>query len=148
MPNSAKNFFTPEQQDDIKQAILNAELNTSGEIRVHIQKKCKGDVLDRAAHIFKSIGMDKTTSKNGVLFYVAIENRSFAILGDSGINAVVPADFWESTKILMINHFREGRFAEGIVAGIEKAGEQLKEHFPYQRDDINELNDEISFDNN
>lgn len=148
MPNSAKNFFTPEQQDDIKQAILNAELNTSGEIRVHIQKKCKGDILDRAAHIFKSIGMDKTIAKNGVLFYVAIENRSFAILGDSGINAVVPVDFWESTKMLMINHFREGRFAEGIVAGIEKAGEQLKEHFPYQRDDVNELNDDISFDNN
>lgn len=148
MPNSAKNFFTPEQQDDIKQAILNAELNTSGEIRVHIQKNCKGDILDRAANVFKSIGMDKTTSHNGVLFYVAIENRSFAIIGDSGINAVVPVDFWESTKKLMINHFREGRFSEGLVAGIEKAGEQLKEHFPYQRDDVNELNDDISFDNN
>jgi len=148
MPTSAKNFFTPEQQEDIKQAILNAELNTSGEIKVHIQKKCKGDILDRAANIFKTIGIDNTIAKNGVLFYVAIENRSFAIIGDSGINAVVPTDFWESTKKLMINHFREGRFTEGLVAGIEKAGEQLKKHFPYQKDDINEISDDISFDNN
>ncbi|MGE5382372.1 MAG: TPM domain-containing protein [Omnitrophica WOR_2 bacterium] len=148
MPNSAKNFFTPEQQDDIKEAILNAELNTSGEIRVHIQKKCTGDILDCAADVFKLIGMDKTAARNGVLFYVAIENRSFAIIGDSGINLVVPTDFWESTKMLMINHFREGRFAEGLVEGIAKAGEQLKKHFPYQKGDTNELSDEISFDNN
>lgn len=148
MPTSAKNFFSPEQQDDIKQAVLNAELNTSGEIRVHIQKKCKGDILDCAADIFKQLGMDKTASRNGVLIYVALENRSFAIIGDSGINAVVAPDFWESTKLLMINHFRENRFAEGLIAGIEKAGEQLKKHFPHQKDDVNELTDEISFDNN
>lgn len=148
MPNSARNFFTPEQQEDIKQAILNAELNTSGEIRVHVQKKCTGDILDCAADIFHKLGMDKTTAHNGVLIYVAVENRSFAIIGDSGINAVVPVDFWESTKKLMINHFRDGNFADGLVAGINKAGEQLKKHFPYQRDDVNELTDEISFDNN
>ncbi|HLO90273.1 MAG: TPM domain-containing protein [Chloroflexota bacterium] len=148
MPTSAKNFFSPEQQDDIKQAVLNAELNTSGEIRVHIQKKCKGDILDCAADIFKQLGMDKTAARNGVLIYVALENRSFAIIGDSGINAVVAPDFWESTKLLMINHFRENRFAEGLIAGIEKAGEQLKKHFPHQKDDVNELTDEISFDNN
>lgn len=148
MPNSAKNFFTPEQQDDILQAILNAELNTSGEIRVHIEKKCKGEILDCAAAIFKRLGMDKTAAHNGVLFYLAVENHSFAIIGDSGINAVVPPDFWESTKILMINYFREDKFAEGLVAGIEKAGQQLKTHFPYHKDDVNELSNEISFDNN
>lgn len=146
--NSAKSFFTSEQQEDIKQAILNAELNTSGEIRVHIQKKCKGDVLDCAAEVFKTIGMDKTTAHNGVLIYLALENRSFAIIGDSGINQVVPVDFWESTKSLMINEFREGKFTEGLIAGIAKAGEQLKKHFPYDKDDVNELTDEISFDNN
>jgi len=148
MPNTVKDFFTPEQQDDIRQAILNAELDTSGEIRVHLQKKCSGDILDCAADIFKSLGMDKTEARNGVLIYLAVDNRSFAIIGDSGINAVVPADFWESTKALMINHFREGRFAEGLVAGITKAGEQLKKHFPYMKGDVNELSDDISFDNN
>lgn len=148
MPNTAKKFFTPEQQDDIMQAILNAELNTSGEIRVHIQKKCTGDILDCASFIFKKLKMDKTEGRNGVLFYLALDSRSFAIIGDSGINAVVPPDFWESTKMLMINHFREGKFSEGLVAGIEMAGIQLKKHFPYQRDDKNELADDISFDEN
>ncbi len=147
MPNSARSFFTTEQQEDIKQAIQNAELNTSGEIRVHIQKKCKGDVLDCASAIFKQIGMDKTDSRNGVLIYLAIQNRSFAIIGDEGINAVVPVDFWESTKSLMINEFREGRFTEGLIAGIARAGEQLKKHFPYQKGDLNELSDDVSFDN-
>jgi uncharacterized membrane protein len=146
MPNSARSFFTAGQQEDIMQAILNAELNTSGEIRVHIQKKCTGDTLDCAADIFKKLGMDKTAARNGVLFFLALENHSFAIIGDSGINAMVPQDFWESTKMLMINHFREGRFTEGLVAGIDKAGEQLKKHFPYHKDDVNELKDEISFD--
>lgn len=146
MPDTVKSFFTPEQQDDIKQAILDAELNTSGEIRVHLQKKCTGEILDCAADIFKKLGMDKTALRNGVLIYLAIENNSFAIIGDSGINAVVPTDFWESTKLIMINHFREGRFTEGLVAAIEKAGEQLKKHFPYSKDDINELSDDISFD--
>lgn len=148
MPNSAKSFFTTQQQDDIKQAILDAELDTSGEIRVHIQKKCASDILDCAAEMFKNLGMEKTTARNGVLIYLAVENHSFAIIGDSGINAVVPVDFWESTKKLMINHFREGRFTEGLVAGIVKAGEQLKKHFPYHKDDVNELSDEISFDGN
>lgn len=148
MPHTAKNFFTQEQQEEIKQAILNAELDTSGEIRVHIQKKCNGEILDCAADVFKTLGMDKTSARNGVLIYVAVDNRSFAIIGDSGINAVVPADFWESTKQLIINHFREGRFAEGLIAGIMKAGEQLKIHFPYHKNDVNELTDDISFENN
>ncbi|MBW6490279.1 MAG: TPM domain-containing protein [Lentimicrobium sp.] len=148
MPQTAKNFFSKEQQDDIKQAILDAELNTSGEIRVHIETKCPGDVLERGAYIFKKLHMNETEQLNGVLFYISIRNRSFAIIGDSGINAVVPEDFWESTKSLIINHFREGKFTEGVVAGIQEAGLQLKKHFPFQSEDKNELSDEISFGSN
>lgn len=148
MPKTAKNFFTEDQKDDILQAIRDAELDTSGEIRVHIETKCKGDVLDCAAFIFKKLEMHKTAQRNGVLIYLSIQNRAFAIIGDSGINAVVPDDFWESTKILMINHFREGRFAEGLVEGISRAGLQLKKHFPHKSDDVNELSDELSFGNN
>ncbi|MDY0342904.1 MAG: TPM domain-containing protein [Lentimicrobium sp.] len=148
MPQSAKSFFTKDQQEDILQAILDAELNTSGEIRVHIENKCPGDILDRAAYIFKKLEMDRTKLKNGVLFYLATHNRSFAILGDSGINSVVPDNFWESTKVLMINHFREDHFAEGLIAGIQQAGLQLKKHFPYESDDVNELKDDISFGDN
>lgn len=145
MPKTARNFFSTEEKDDIKQAILDAELNTSGEIRVHIENKHKGDVLERAALIFKQLHMHQTKLNNGVLFYLSIQNRTFAIIGDSGIDAVVPEGFWESTKSLMINHFRDGYFTQGLVEGIQEAGAQLKKHFPYQMEDVNELSDEISF---
>jgi len=148
MPQTAKNFFTSEQQEDILQAVRDAELNTSGEIRLHIETKCKGDVLDCAAFIFKKLGMHKTDQRNGVLFYLSIENRTFAVIGDAGINAVVPENFWESTKQLMINQFRENRFTEGLIEGISQAGLQLKKHFPYKTNDLNELPDELSFGNN
>jgi len=102
-------------------------------------------VLDRAAWIFNKLGMQKTELRNGVLFYLAVENRKFAIIGDAGINAKVEADFWDTTKDIVEKHFREGRFAEGLAGGIIMAGEQLKRHFPRNQEDINELTNEISF---
>ena len=142
---SAKEFFTREEKEDIRQAILNAELDTSGEIRVHIETNCPGEVLDRAAYLFKKLGMQETELRNGVLFYLAVNNRKFAILGDKGINAMVPENFWDDVKVILMNHFRENRFAEGLVEGIGKVGEKLKAHYPYQADDINELSDDLSF---
>ncbi len=145
MIKQAKDFFSKEQREDIRQAILNAELDTSGEIRVHIETTCQGDVLDRAAFIFDKMGMQKTKKRNGVLFYLAVKNRRFAVIGDTGINAVVPEDFWDELKNLLLNHFRENQFTEGLINGIDKVGNYLKEHFPYQAGDVNELTDEISF---
>jgi len=145
MAISAKKFFTPEQQEDIKQAVLNAELDTSGEIRIHIENQCPGDVLIRAAQIFKKLRMNRTALHNGVLFYLAIENRKFAIIGDAGINAVVPENFWEQIKSKMLNQFREGHFTQGLSEAITEAGLQLKHHFPHQKNDVNELPDDISF---
>lgn len=142
---SAKNFFSPEQQTTIVDAIKQAELNTSGEVRVHIEEKCKEDVLDHAAYIFEKLEMHKTALRNGVLFYLAIKDRKFAILGDAGINQKVPSDFWDNIKTHCIQKFKEGQFTEGLSEGIIMAGEQLKAHFPYQLDDVNELDDEISF---
>ena len=144
---SAKKHFTQAQLDDIKMAIQSAELDTSGEIRVHIEETCKGEVLDRAAFIFKKLEMHKTDLRNGVLIYLAIKNRKFAIIGDAGINAKVPIDFWDKCKAIMLNHFRESQFTEGLCQSILLAGEQLKQHFPHQMNDVNELSDEISFDN-
>ncbi len=138
-------FFSQEEKDKIVRAIEEAEKNTSGEIRVHIEKDCKTDVLDRAAYIFKKLKMHKTKLRNGVLFYLALEDRKFAILGDAGINRVTPDDFWDNIKEKMLEYFRENRIADGLVKGILMAGEKLKEHFPYQQDDVNELSDEISF---
>ena len=143
----ANDFFNEEQKNQIVSAIKEAELNTSGEIRVHIEKKCKGDVLDRASNMFAALKMHKTELRNGVLFYLATEDHKFAILGDGGINAVVTDDFWESTKDKMQEHFKTGDFAKGLSEGILSAGEQLKAHFAYKSDDLNELSDEISFGN-
>jgi uncharacterized membrane protein len=144
---SARDFFNSEQQEDIKMAIKHAELDTSGEIRVHIEHNCSGDVMDRAAYIFSKLGMQRTSLRNGVLFYLAVQNRRFAILGDAGINSRVPENFWDDIKVKMLHHFRQNEFAEGLCEGIKEAGEQLKVHFPYQLNDTNELSDEISFDN-
>ena len=140
-----KDFFTKEQREDIRQAVLNAELDTSGEIRVHIETNCKGEVLDRAAFIFSKLGMQKTEMRNSVLFYLAVKNRRFAVMGDKGINAVVPEDFWDDIKNILLNHFREERFTEGLIEGITLVGNKLKSHFPYQTNDVNELSDDISF---
>ncbi len=138
-------FFTREQKERIARAIRDAELNTSGEIRVHLERKCKEDVLDRAAFLFEKLGMHKTALRNGVLFYLAINDRKFAILGDAGINAVTEENFWDDVKSSVTEEFREGRFVEGLETGIRMAGNKLKEHFPYQDGDVNELPDDISF---
>jgi uncharacterized membrane protein len=101
--------------------------------------------MDRAAYLFRQLDMHKTQLRNGVLFYLALNNRRFAIIGDKGINQKVPENFWDDIKLKMIDHFRDGRFAEGLVYGITVAGEQLKKHFPYYKNDVNELSDDISF---
>jgi len=145
MGNSAVDFFTKEQKEAIKQAVQQAEKETSGEIRVHVENTCEGDVLDRAATVFDKLGMAQTELRNGVLFYVALKSHKFAILGDLGINAKVPQNFWESTKETIIENFKKGLFAEGLIEGITMAGKELKQWFPYQTDDVNELPDDISF---
>lgn len=142
---SVHRYFTEENKLQITNAIRVAETNTSGEIRVHIENHCNAEVLDRAAYIFEKLEMHKTELRNGVLFYLAVKDKKFAILGDGGINAKVSDDFWESTKETVIAKLKDGLYAEGLADGIIMAGEQLKEHFPYQDDDVNELSDEISF---
>lgn len=130
----------------IVEAIRSAELATSGEVRVHIESRCEEDnPLDRAAWIFQELGMEKTALRNGVLVYVALKSRQFCIIGDAGINSVVPADFWDSAKNLMLKEFAQGHIAQGIASGINRVGVLLKEKFPYQDDDVNELPDAISY---
>lgn len=148
MSTTAHKFFTEQQQKGLKQAILNAELDTSGEIRLHIENTCSGDVMDRAALVFEKLNMHKTALRNGVLIYLAINNRKYAIIGDSGINHVVPPNFWDNIKTDMLTDFRQGNFFEGLSKAIEQTGRQLKKHFPYQKDDVNELPDDISFGDN
>jgi uncharacterized membrane protein len=129
----------------IEQAIRSAEQNTSGELRVHIERRCPEELMDRAAYLFEQLKMHKTAARNGVLFYLALDDRLFAVLGDVGINTQVGADFWEGIKAEMQELFRKGDWTGGLEKGIELAGEQLKDLFPRQKDDENELSDELSF---
>ena len=143
-----KSFFTESDKLLVLNAIKQAETDTSGEIRVHVENHCKGDLMDRAATVFSVLNMHKTALRNGVLFYLAVKDRKFAILGDVGINKVVPADFWEQIKLQVKIQFSNQLFAAGLAEGIVTAGEQLQKHFPYQCDDKNELSDDISFQDN
>jgi uncharacterized membrane protein len=142
---TSRTFFSKEEQQKIVAAIKEAELNTSGEIRVHIENHCKKEALERAAEVFYDLKMNQTAARNGILFYLAAKDHKFAIIGDEGINKNVEHDFWNDIKDEMVAMFKEKKFAEGLIAGILKCGERLKEYFPYQSDDINELSDEISF---
>jgi uncharacterized membrane protein len=144
----ATTFFTRAQQEAIVRAIGEAEHATSGEIHVHIETSCKADVLDEAAWLFKKVGMQKTADRNGVLIYLALKERKFAIIGDTGINSVVPLGFWDNIRDHMKQRFSENLFTEGLAEGIIMAGMLLKEHFPHTKDDVNEITDTISFDTN
>jgi uncharacterized membrane protein len=139
-----KHFFSDAEKKSIEQAIIDAEAMTSGEIRVHIEAKCSLDPLKRATEVFYKLGMDKTTQANGVLIYIAHEDKKFAIAGDRGINSVVPENFWEDIKYRMREHFKKGEFFKGTVLAIGEVGEHLKKYFPHQRDQKNELPNEIS----
>lgn len=142
---SAKDFFTKIEQRLIVDAIKRAEKETSGEIRVHIDSKTSISALDRASFIFKKLKMHETEARNGVLLYMAVESRLFAIIGDVGINRVVKDSFWEMQKNKILASFKEGHFCESLVLSIAEIGEELKKYFPYQSDDKNELSDELSF---
>jgi uncharacterized membrane protein len=137
-------FFSTEQKDEIIKAIKSAELMTSGEIRVHLELKCKGNVSKRTIKWFKRLKMHRTLKHNGVLIYLAVQDKQFTIYGDKGINRLVPENFWVDVKAEMQENFVKGRFTAGIIAGIQKAGEKLQEYFPHQKDDVDELPDEIS----
>ena len=139
-----KDFIGPGDKLRISAAIANAEKQTSGEIRVHLEDHCKGDVMKRAEHHFGKLGMHKTKDRTGILFYVAVKDHQFAIYGDQGINAKVPEHFWNEIRDKMLSYFKEGKFADGICDGINMAGGQLQQHFPAAHKNDNELSNEVS----
>ena len=137
-------FLSPQDEEEIITAIREAEKRTSGEIRVHIEKSSKGDIWSRAMEVFHLLKMDNTRENNGVLIYVAIDDRQFVIYGDKGINEVVPKNFWETTKDAIVSEFKKGNFKQGLLDGIHRAGHELQEHFPWKEGDENELSNKIS----
>jgi len=142
--SSIENFLTPAEEEAVIEAIRVAEQHTSGEIRVHIEKTSTTDVFEHAMEVFHYLKMDNTKQQNGVLIYVAVDKREFVIYGDKGINAVVDNDFWNTTRDEITAHFKNGEFAEGLIAGITKAGQELAAHFPWTYGDRNELDNTIS----
>ncbi|MQP51917.1 MULTISPECIES: TPM domain-containing protein [unclassified Flavobacterium] len=142
--SKTEDFLSKVEEQEIVQAIVEAEKNTSGEIRVHIEEHSEKSPLERAQEVFFELQMNETQERNGVLFYVCVADKKFAIIGDEGIDKVVASDFWNATKEVVISNFKNKAFKKGLVDGIIKAGESLKEHFPYQSDDTNELSNEIS----
>ena len=142
--SNIEDFLTASEEQDVIEAIRIAELNTSGEIRVHIESNCKNDVYEHAMEVFHYLKMDNTKLQNGVLIYVAVDRKEFVIYGDKGINDVVPIDFWNATRNVIASHFKNGAFSRGLIEGIKKTGEELKKHFPWLHRDTNELDNTIS----
>ena len=138
-------FFSKKEKERIVKAIQNAEMCTSSEIRVHLERKARDHFYEHAKEIFKKIGMDNTHEKNGVMIMLGLASRRFAILGGEGINSKVRAGFWDDVANHMGAAFKEDRFADGIVEAVSRVGQKLQEHFPYRRNDVNELPDEISY---
>lgn len=143
-----KKFFTSKQKKKIIKAIEESENNTSGEIRLHIENRCESDLLERAKEIFYVLQMHKTERKNGVLIYIALDDKKVAVIGDEGIDNVTPADYWQNEINILLEDFKAGNYDTGIIKVIQNIGDKLKLYFPIESNDVNELPDEISFYNN
>ncbi|MFK7048577.1 MULTISPECIES: TPM domain-containing protein [Flavobacterium] len=142
--STVEDFLSKTDEEAVVEAIRTAESLTSGEIRVHIEKNTSLVALERAKEVFHFLKMNQTQLRNGVLVYIAVESKIFAIYGDKGINDVVPVNFWESTRDVILEQFKQRNFKQGLIEGILKAGEQLQKHFPWTETDKNELPDAIS----
>lgn len=143
--NMAK-FLSKEQEQSIVESIKEAEKQTSGEIRIHIEKKCKADSpLDRAKEVFVELKMHATELRNGVIVYVAWKDHKVAIWGDQGIHEKVGQEFWEEELKLILDYFKKEDYETGLSEVILQIGQKLKENFPYQKDDVNELSNQISY---
>ena len=142
--SKVEDFLTKDEEAEVVEAIRLAEKNTSGEIRVHLEKETSIAPIERAVEVFHELGMDTTQLRNGVIIYVAVKSKKFAIYGDKGINDKVDVDFWDCTKDIMVNYFKTGNNVQALVEGIHNAGEQLQKYFPFEDDDTDELSNEIS----
>lgn len=138
-------FLKQAEEKQVVQAIKDAELNTSGELRVHVEERCSKEINERMKEVFLQLKMNETEARNGILIYLATKDRKVGIWGDQGIHDKVGQAFWEEEIALIIDHFKNDQKAEGLSKAIQLIGNKLKEHFPYQSDDVNELDDSISY---
>ncbi|MCB0770086.1 MAG: TPM domain-containing protein [Flavobacteriales bacterium] len=142
---TAERFLTDAEKKQVKAAIAAAELRTSGEIRVHLEDHIEEDVLDHAAFVFEELDMHRTRDRNGVLIYLSVVDRKVAVIGDAGINAVVPEGFWTDVVAILKLHLAAGHHGQGIAEAVHHVGEKLVSFFPLLHDDTDELPNEISY---
>lgn len=140
-----RRLLSREDEGRVVEAIRAAERRTSGEIRVHVEARCKGEALDEAAGVFERLGMTRTAARNGVLVFLAVDDRKFAIVGDRGIHGRVGAAFWGGLRDRLAERLREGRAADGLVEVVESIGAELGRSFPRAGEDRNELSDDLSY---
>lgn len=143
-PLTLEQFLAEPDHARVMAAIAAAERRTSGELRVHLDEHCEDDPLDRAAFVFSELGMHRTRQRNGALLYVNVTDRRVAVIGDAGIHQLVGQHFWDDVLELVKLHFIGGRYTEGLIAGVERIGAKLQQHFPWQHDDRNELSNAVS----
>lgn len=141
-----ESFLNEKEIKDLAVIISKAELLTSGEIRLHLEEKCQIDTETRALEVFCSLNMGKTRLKNAVLIYISYGDQKFAICGDKGIHENVSNRFWKSLRNSLRRSFEKKDFFNGISVTIMECGRQLRTYFPYQHDDINELENHVSFE--
>jgi len=142
---ASNELLTDKQEEQVIAAIREAENKTSGEIRVHIEEECKGEPLERAARIFHELGMDQTEQQNGVLIYVASDNKKAAVYAGKGIHKQVEDGFWNDVLNQLLAHFKEEQYEQGLVKAVHMVASQLEELFPYKGGDVNELSNDISY---
>ncbi len=142
----AEDYFTPHEKQVITDAIRQAEKYTSGEVRVFVESKCSYvNAIDRAKELFDKLDMHKTAERNAVIVYVAIKDRQLAIFADAGIHEKVGQQFWNEQLKLMLQHFNKEYYVDGIATVVKEIGKALQTYFPYQKNDVNELPDDIVF---
>jgi len=145
---SSNLFLTEEQKQHVIDTIQQAENRTSAEIRVHIEENCSGDALDRASRVFHDLGMDQTQRQNGVLIYIASEDYKAAVYAGKGIHSEVEEGFWSDVLQILIDHFKQDDFKNGIAKAVQKVGKKLEKLYPYRTGDVDELSNDISYNSN
>ncbi|TNE74082.1 TPM domain-containing protein [bacterium] len=145
---AVEGFLSDSEEQAVVEAITAAELKTSGEIRLHVENRCKGDAIERVKKVFSELGMYNTKDRNAVLIYIALLDHKLVVWGDEGIHTQVGQHFWDSEVAAILNAFKNKRFKEGLVDLILHIGEKLSSLFPHQKDDIDELDNSISKNDN
>ena len=150
-PRWTRRLFAAGDLEAIGAAVAVAERETSAEIRVHLDRQLarhtdvpSGDALARARQVFVRLRMHETDEHNGVLIYLAVEDRKLAIVGDDAVHACVGEQYWASVRDAMVERLRRGEAREAILHAVGDVGAILRKFFPPRPGRHNQLSDEVS----